>query len=298
MNDRRHRLGVSDPFTLLDVEGVSLAYDDSGVRREHASTIPVVCLHAVGHGGGDFDFFRERVRAQHRVIRLDWPGQGRSGSDHQPASAARYAALLELFLDAIGVEEVILLGNSIGGAAALRFAASQPKRVRALVLANPGGLATVDFASRLICRGMARVFRSGARGAGWFESAFRVYYGTVLQRPEASARRVEIVSAGYEIAPVLAEAWQSFAQADADLSGLAAEIECPVWFPWAKDDRIVSYRRSRDVIEAFPNASVQLFRGGHSAFLEDREAFVEGFLAFADQKRFPSPSHSSRNPAR
>jgi 4,5:9,10-diseco-3-hydroxy-5,9,17-trioxoandrosta-1(10),2-diene-4-oate hydrolase len=287
MNDSltaQSALGVPAPFETILVDGVQLAYDDTG-----SSNVPVVCLHAVGHGGGDFGFLRERIRRGHRVIRLDWPGQGRSGPDREPASARRYATLLGLFLDSIGVERAILLGNSIGGAAAIEFTASHPDRVRGLVLANPGGLGPVNLASRAVCRAMARFFRSGARGARWFGRAFRIYYGTVLRQPEASARRDQIVSAAYEVAPVLAEAWAGFARRDSDLRGLVAGIHCPVWFAWARQDRIIAYARNRRAIESFPNAMVQLFRGGHCAFLEDREAFVEGFLAFSEGVRRDTP---------
>ena len=48
--------------------------------------------------------------------------------------------LLAAFLDVVGVERVVLVGNSIGGATALRYAAHVPERVAGLVVENPGGL--------------------------------------------------------------------------------------------------------------------------------------------------------------
>ncbi len=71
-------------------------------------------------------------------------------------SAVRYGDLLGGFLDAVGIEQAVLLGNSIGGAAAVRLAAAQPVRVRALVLANPGGLDRVDALTGPVTRLMAR----------------------------------------------------------------------------------------------------------------------------------------------
>lgn len=58
----------------------------------------------------------------YRVIALDFPGQGNSGSDTQPASGTRYAHLLEGFIDELNIRPAVLLGNSIGGAAAVRYA--------------------------------------------------------------------------------------------------------------------------------------------------------------------------------
>lgn len=282
MDETLQTLGVPSPHKTSLVDGVSLAYDDRG------SGVPVICLHATGHGAGDFAPLRERIAGRCRIIRLDWPGQGCSQADHEPASAARYAELLGPFLDSIGVGSAVLLGNSIGGAAALQFAAAHPDRVRALVLANPGGLAPVDALTRSFCRVMAGFFRAGARGARWFAPAFRVYYSRILQQPPARERRREIVAAAYAVAPILAQSWQSFAQPEADLRSLAPRVGCPVWFPWARKDAIIAYRRSRAAVETFPNARVQFFRAGHSAFLEDPDGFAQAFLAFLDSSARPA----------
>ena len=50
--------------------------------------------------------------------------------------AADHVAAL---LDEIGIERVHLLGNSLGGGTAMRFALTYPERVGRLVLMGPGG---------------------------------------------------------------------------------------------------------------------------------------------------------------
>jgi len=134
ISPRRRAVGASEPCHDVVVDGVRLAYDDEGEGP------PLVCLHAIGHGASDFAGLRRRLAGRHRVIALDWPGHGSSDDDRVPASAGRYTVLLAGVLDALGIERAIILGNSIGGAVAIRFAAAHPDRVRALVLANPGGL--------------------------------------------------------------------------------------------------------------------------------------------------------------
>src|SRR5262245_58708320 len=131
---KRSAVGATAPWKEVVVDGVRLAYDDEGQGPA------IVCLHAIGHGARDFSPLRERLGHRYRTLALDWPGQGNSGDDREAASAARYTTLLRGFLDAVGLDDVVLLGNSIGGAAAIRLAAESGERVRALVLANPGGL--------------------------------------------------------------------------------------------------------------------------------------------------------------
>ena len=272
----RAAVGAAPPYRTVEVGGTLLAYDDEGAGAA------VVCLHAIGHGASDFARLRARLAAAHRVVALDWPAQGHSGADHLPASAARYADLLALTLDALEIERTVLIGNSIGGAAAIRYAALHPERVRALVLENPGGLDGVDRLARIVCGAMAAFFAAGARGAAWYPAAFAAYYRLVLQRSAAAAQRARIVAAAREVAPVLAEAWQSFGTPEADLRPLAARLECPVLVAWAARDQFVQLRRSLPAIRRIPHAHLERFAAGHAAHLETPDAFedtVDRFLA-------------------
>jgi 4,5:9,10-diseco-3-hydroxy-5,9,17-trioxoandrosta-1(10),2-diene-4-oate hydrolase len=272
----RSAVGAVPPAHEVEVDGIALAYDDEG------QGVPVVCLHAIGHGAGDFARLRARLRARHRVIALDWPGQGASGDDRHPTSAGRYAALLAGFVDALGVERAVLLGNSIGGAAAIRYAAAHPHRVCGLVLENPGGLQAIDVLVRRATRLMAAFFAAGERGAAWYPPAFAAYYRLVLQRGAAAPQRARIVASGREIARVLREAWESFGEPDADLRALVPGIDRPVLFAWATRDCLVQLRASLPAIRRFPNARLERFPAGHAAHLETPDAFeaaLDPFLA-------------------
>ncbi len=181
------------------------------------------------------------------------------------------------------MERPVLIGNSIGAAAAIVFAAAHPQRVRGLVLENPGGLAaTDDRAARLALRAMVAFFTAGRRRAWWFPATFALYYRSVLQRRAAGTQRRRIVASAYEIAPILEEAWRSFGAPEADLRALVAAVECPVLFAWASRDQVVSLARSRAAIERFPQARLERFPAGHAPHLETPEALeaaVERFLA-------------------
>lgn len=261
----------------IEVEGVRLA-----VVREGRGPA-VVCLHAIGHDGRDFETFAEAIKDRFEIIRIDWPGQGRSGPDTQPASAARYAALLAAALTRLGVTDPILLGNSIGAAAAIIHASRAP--VRALVLCDSGGLVAVNGAVRAFTGAFVSFFKAGIRGAWWFRPAFRFYYSLVLPAPAARAQRERTIANCHGLAPVLAEAWESFGRPEADIRGLAAGLTVPVWFAWARADRVIPLSLCRPAIRAVRQASVTEFDGGHSPFLEQPQAFVAGFEQFVALNR-------------
>ena len=113
----RAAVGVQAQFLFIEAGGTVVAVKRQGQGQ------PVICLHATGHGGRDFEGFAAAMTGKgFETIMVDWPGQGASPPDEGkvPASAARYAQILRALILQLGLSQrPILLGNSIGGAAAL-----------------------------------------------------------------------------------------------------------------------------------------------------------------------------------
>jgi pimeloyl-ACP methyl ester carboxylesterase len=276
---RRLALAVPEPRRLVEVDGVALAVHDSAPE----SALPVLlCLHAIGHGGGDFAGVEAALHDSYRVISVDWPGHGASGPDVSPPSALRYTTLLEGLVRALELKQVVVLGNSIGGAVAVRFAALHPELVRAVILCNPGGMDPGGLIARLFIGHLVSKFHDGAEGHASFKPWFDEYYRSILVTDASAARRTLIVEAGYESAPVLEQAWRSFAQPEADQRALAASLKMPVLVAWAARDGLIQWSRNREAIEAIPGVKVLQFEAGHSPFLETPAEFlavVTPFLA-------------------
>jgi 4,5:9,10-diseco-3-hydroxy-5,9,17-trioxoandrosta-1(10),2-diene-4-oate hydrolase len=271
----RFAVGVPENCEIVEVDGVRLACIRSG------NGPVLVCLHAVGHGGGDFSELEKALRSRFTVIRIDWPGQGRSGADTEAPSPKRYAQLLDGVLKFMNVDRPILLGNSIGAAAALVYAGQRP--VKALILCDSGGLVPVNGFVRTFCAVFAWFFNSGAQRARWFMPMFRWYYRfLVLPQAAAAEQRNKIIRSAYETAPLLRDAWRGFSQADADLRLIAQSLEVPVWFAWAKQDRVIPLSLCMPCIRQMKQAQITQFSGGHSAFLEQPTEFLEGFNAFVN----------------
>jgi len=90
------------------------------------------------HGLGGFaESWRHNIPelARHsRVIALDLPGFGRSGKPRRQYTTAFLARGLDGLFSALGVEQVRLVGHSLGGAVAARYALDHPGRVERLAL--------------------------------------------------------------------------------------------------------------------------------------------------------------------
>ncbi len=81
-----------------------------------------------------------------RAIRLDLPGFGLTGPDPTgDYSDGRSVAVLAALMDRLGVAHASLVGNSLGGRIAWKFAAAHPERVERLILISPDGFASPGF---------------------------------------------------------------------------------------------------------------------------------------------------------
>jgi pimeloyl-ACP methyl ester carboxylesterase len=279
----RRSVGVMFPRSYISILDVQIAMHDSDPG---ALKPAIICLHAIGHGGHDFNYFESAFSDQYRIITLDWPGQGYSSQDTVPASASRYTEILENVVLKMKLKNFVILGNSIGGATAIRFAAKYPQIVKALILSNPGGLDKGDFLAKTYIWWLKRKFEAGARGEPWFAEWFRKFYGKVLITNEAEAEKAAIISSAYEIAPRLAEAWRSFRMPQEDLRSLIPVIDIPVFFAWASADRYVQWGRNVKAVMLFKNREIVQFPAGHAPFLETPEAFNVETLKFLQKVDF------------
>jgi 4,5:9,10-diseco-3-hydroxy-5,9,17-trioxoandrosta-1(10),2-diene-4-oate hydrolase len=113
---------------------------------EAGSGYPVLMLHGGGPGASGLSNFSRNIEALSRhfhVLVPDMPGYGKSskGIKRNDPFGDLAETMLGL-LDALQIGRAHVVGNSYGGACALRMALDQPQRVGALVLMGPGGINT------------------------------------------------------------------------------------------------------------------------------------------------------------
>ena len=113
---------------------------------EAGSGPAVVLLHGGGAGASGASNYSRNIDAlarDFRVIVPDMPGYGRStkGID-QSDPFGDLGTFVAGLLDALELDKAHLVGNSYGGAAALRCALDRPDKVDKLVLMGPGGIGT------------------------------------------------------------------------------------------------------------------------------------------------------------
>ena len=119
----------------IAIDDINIRYRDTG-----GSGIAVLLSHGIGGSLELWDKQLHSLGATTRLIAWDMPGHGLSDLGKQPYDPDSFAEFAWRFVDGLGLNEIIVVGNSMGGAVSLRMAAIQGERVLAVLLADAATL--------------------------------------------------------------------------------------------------------------------------------------------------------------
>jgi pimeloyl-ACP methyl ester carboxylesterase len=224
----------------------------------------------------------------HRCLALDLPGFGASEMPAGPISIRGYAQTVDAVCDALGVERVSVIGNSMGGFIGAELALSFDTRVDRLVLVAAAGLSTEQLAQTPWVA-LARLVTAGFPYTTRFESAVvrrrrlrRAAMQWVVRYPEKLSVPLThelVLSFGKPAFVAALKALLEYSYRDR-----LAAIEIPVLIVWGRNDLLVPVgdaERYRRLIG--DNARVAIFDDtGHAPMIERPTRFnelVRGFLA-------------------
>lgn len=111
------------------------------VRDEGPAQAPVIMLlHGSNASLQTWEPWVERLKGRYRVVSLDFPAHGLTGpSADGDYTGAAYVEIVEGVRAKLGIERMVLGGNSMGGGVAWRYAVKYPDRLAGLVLVDASG---------------------------------------------------------------------------------------------------------------------------------------------------------------
>jgi len=248
---------------------VNLNYDEGG----HGTVL--VLTHGLGSDLHYWDAHVGAFRKAHRVVRWDIPGFGCSPKRIASYTPDAVAADLFSLLDQLHLEQVHLLGISMGGAVAQRFALAHPNRLRSLILVSTssevGARAAVAWQ-----RVAAKIEREGLT-TGVLDATRSVSPSFAKNHPEIVRRLTE--SACASDSRNYAAAARAFGNYDwtADLERIGA----PTLILQGLDDRLTPPGGSVKMSRFLPHARLLIVpEAGHNLPIERPDLFASAVLAF------------------
>jgi 2-hydroxy-6-oxonona-2,4-dienedioate hydrolase len=239
---------------------------------------PVVMLHGGGPGASGWSNFSPNIgplSREFRVLAFDLPGWGET-QDLDPETPPDHVQALILALDALQIERVTLIGNSMGGMTGIRLAVEHPDRISHLIPmgANCPGV-SVFSPGGAPSEGMKILFETSMdpSPANFKRLVSIMAYDQSFATDELAKERSENVLAHPEHAGYAARLMPTMASFFA-LSDRLSEITAPTLIIHGRDDRTVPFENALRLLAAVPDSRLVLFnRCGHWAQLEHAAEF-------------------------
>jgi pimeloyl-ACP methyl ester carboxylesterase len=260
-------------------------------RREGVGA-PMVFLHNGGTSHRTWEPLIERYAADHDVVAPDMLGFGRSEHPQIDYSLDLYVDMLGALLDELGLDNVTLLGNCMGAATVLRYAAQHPERVEAVVAVN---VLTDRTAAGAGLRPLLWITHR-SRSAAAALAALSARIPTPRPIAAASARKMLFTDPD-RVSPELLDHLRD-ANRDPDqmrvLFSLGKHIESfagleqkpagvPVCVIWGEDNKMLSVKDGAQLCSALqPDREVVIPDSGHLVMLErpkEVAVAIDAFLA-------------------
>lgn len=123
-----------------EVDGLPVRYFEASPASPPVGGEAIVLLHGLGDSAETWARVMPRLARGRRVLAPDLAGFGRTPAPREGMRLSVLVRYLAGLLESLGVEKAIVVGNSLGGAVAIRYAAENPDRVERLFLLNSAGL--------------------------------------------------------------------------------------------------------------------------------------------------------------
>ncbi|MBN2794549.1 MAG: alpha/beta hydrolase [Clostridia bacterium] len=286
------RVGLNEPEDMLTensaivtipfegTDGLDIYYE---YKKKEGSDKNYILLHGSMYNSKSWsevmDFFSEKGNVyaydqlpygySEKVLEGEWTGQ----NPYTTESAIRQ---LELFMDALDIQEATLVGSSFGGVIAAEAAIRYEDRIENLILVDPAILVTESVPEWLV--GLPQVEHLGpllasilSEGDGFYESTFYNQELMTEERMRYSKRETEINN--WNLA--MWEYLQAWSTQPSDVSKRLNEIKQPTLVISGENDKIVPLEDSEEIAKLIPNSKMEVISAcGHMPHEEQPDKFI------------------------
>jgi pimeloyl-ACP methyl ester carboxylesterase len=253
------------------------------VEQGDLTGTPVVALHGVTDSWRSFQPLLPHLPLTLRFIALTQRGHGGSAKPATGYRPREFAADLLRLLDALELPRAVIVGHSMGGVHALRFAIDHPERVAGLVLA-----------------GSAPAFAANAELVDWWRrdiAALTDPIDPAFVREFQLSTLAQAIPPGYletvvaESLRVPARVWQAAFDGfmTEDLRPQLGPISAPTWVVRGARDGICSELEQRRLAAAIAGARLTVYeQAGHAMHWEEPRRFAHDLATFAAAAAAPA----------
>ncbi len=270
---------------FIDIMGFNTHYIEEGIGK---SEVPIILIHGFASFCFTWDAWATDLQKDHHIIRLDMPMFGLTGPSEtfQPEdyNIELSVQFLEAFFKLKGIDDVHLVGNSLGGWIAAMYASAHPEQVQSLTLIDSAGTLPADEAPLVVkVASVNAVKKRYSKGVPkWvISNRMRSAYANPDRMTEENIQRYYEINNIEENLPELFNA--ASAMPEPDLS-IFPKIKAPTLILWGADDKWIPLKHAYLLDLHIPNSQVKVINNcGHAPQEECPEESIIPFKSFLRQ---------------
>ncbi|MBX9704444.1 MAG: alpha/beta fold hydrolase [Silvanigrellaceae bacterium] len=267
---------------FITIGDCKVRYWESG--EGHSQTI--VLLHGFAMSVESWGENIAALAKHAHVLALDLPGFGKSQMELKKRELDFLPKFLLHFLVTLGLPQICLLGHSMGGKVALRFAQLFPEKLNSLILVSSAGF-TYKLPFRLLTLPLLGEFLIRPNKKGIRSSLSKHMYAR-------ASLEEELVESLFQISylPGYGRSLLSVLRNSADFIGMnrrmiqrirrdLKKVTMPTLLIWGEQDQLSTLQEAHSAYKGIQNAKLVVFdHCGHFPQLEHPKKFTETVLSF------------------
>jgi pimeloyl-ACP methyl ester carboxylesterase len=269
--------------TLRKAAGLEVRTEVVGAHTIHflsgGKGEPIVMLHGFGADKDNWTRFSKEITPAYRVIIPDLPGFGESAKLESAVYATReQVEMLLEFAERLKLERFHIIGNSMGGSIAGRFAVEHPGKVLSLTLVAPGGAFSAEKSEfiRLLEKGENRLIINTP------EEYRKLLEFVFVKAPPIPGNILRyLTKKSIENRPVTEKIFARITEEKYLLELEMHKIRKPVLIIWGDSDRILHVSGADILAKKVPGSKVVIMKNcGHIPMVERPGESSRHYLEF------------------
>lgn len=222
---------------------------------------PILLLHGIGAASDIWKSLFSEYLDAYFTIAIDFPGFGQSEEIEPVNLPEMYIEVVDYLVKEHNIDQVILIGHSMGGLIAAAYSNQRPEKVAKLVLIDSGGFAKIIPLFKIASSKLSERLILPFLGNRWVGSiGWRLFYGSKIDN------RIFLTLTKHWSDPKMAQNFTRVLKGfgNWDVLGDLTKINCPTLIVWGQLDWIVPMRHARIAQGKIPHAELKVIRySGH-----------------------------------
>lgn len=258
----------------ISYQTVPIHYSDGGVGKV------LVLLHGYLESLEIWSAFANELSKKYRVIAVDLPGHGKTGTKNGAATVEFMAECVKAVLDHLNIKKSILVAHSMGGYAMLAFADMWPEMLNGIGLFH--SISWADLPEKREARDREiELVKQGKKTLIFNANVPKGFANDNLDRMKDEVEKAKLIASSTTDEGIIA-ALKGMKDRK-DRTYVLKNIEVPVFFGIGKKDNYIPIEKIMALTALPKQKHITIFENsGHMGFIEERDYAIDEIEQFIE----------------